>query len=94
MAHGQSSETAERATQIYEERIRPLVEKEHFGKVISIDADSGDYEIANGHDDEVPALRRLRARHVAPKVFGIRIGYRTLGRIGGARWRLAEGERL
>ncbi len=87
-------DVADRATRIYEERIRPLVEGEHFGRVVSIEANSGDYEIALSNADEVPALRRLRSRHSDPKVFSVRVGYRTLGRIGGARWRLAEGERL
>lgn len=88
------SEVADKATRIYEERIRPLVEQEHFGKALSIEAESGDYEIAQDNADEVGALRRLRARHADPQVFTLRVGYRTLGKIGGARWRLAEGERL
>ena len=87
-------DVAERAKAIYESRIRPLVEEAHFGKVVSIDVESGDYEVARDDADEIPALRRLRARHDDPQVFGLRIGYRTVGRMGGARWRLAEGERL
>ena len=94
MAERQRSETAERATQIYEDRIRPLVEKDHFGKALSIDVNSGDYEIAADNADEANAFRRLLARHADPRVFTLRVGYRTHGRIGGARWRLAEGERL
>ena len=62
--------------------------------MLSLDVDSGDYEIARDDEDEVPALRRLRARHADPRIFGLRVGYRTVGRMGGARWRLAEGERL
>ena len=87
-------DVAARAEAIYEERIRPLVERDHLGKVVSIEANSGDYEIARGDEDEVAALRRLRSRHSAPEVFSLRIGYRALGRVGGARWRLAQGERL
>ena len=47
---------AKRAEAIYEARIRTLVEKEHFGKVISIDVNSGDYEIAEGQDDQLGAI--------------------------------------
>ncbi|CAN5368042.1 hypothetical protein BH11ARM2_BH11ARM2_29710 [soil metagenome] len=94
MDEAQRQSIADRATRIYEERIRPLVEKDHFGKVVSIEANTGDYEIAADNADEVPALRRLRARHSDPKVFAVRVGYRTVGKIGGGRWRLAEGEKL
>ena len=87
-------DVAERAKAIYEGRIRPLVEAEHFGKVVSIDVESGDYEVAADPTDEVDALGRLRDRHRDPQVFRLRVGYRTLGRIGGARWKLGEGERL
>ena len=78
-------DVAERATRIYEERIRPRVEEEHFGKVISIDVNSGDYEIAADRGDRMDAVHRLRDRHEAPRVFSIRIGGGPVARIGGAR---------
>lgn len=85
MIERQPSETATRATRIYEERIRPLVEKEHFGKVISIDAESGDYEIEREGEDWFESVRRLRERHSAPKPFSLRIGVGSVARIGGMR---------
>ena len=69
-----------------------VAEREHFGKVVSIDVNSGDYEVVRDDADEIPALRRIRARHNHPQVFGLRVGYRTVGRMGGAKWRLTEGE--
>ena len=71
-----------------------MVEKDHFGKALSIDVNSGDYEIAANNADEVGTLRRLLGRHTDARVFTLRVGYRTHGKIGGARRRLAEGERL
>lgn len=85
MGSRQRSETAERATRIYEERIRSLVEKEHFGKVVSIDADSGDYEIEREGEDWFESVRRLRARHPDPRPFSLRIGVGPVARIGGMR---------
>ena len=76
---------AARAEAIYEARIRPLVEAEHFGKVVSIDVESGDYEVAADRDDRWPALARLRARHARPRVFSLRVGGDPVARIGGFR---------
>lgn len=78
-------DVAERAKAIYEDRIRPLVEREHFGRVLSIDVDSGDYEIAADRDDRWPALERLRGRHERPRVFSLRVGGGPVARIGGFR---------
>lgn len=85
MADRQPSETAEQAIRIYEERIRPLLQEENFGRVISIDAESGDYEIATDRDDRWPSLDRLRRRHPEPRVFTMRIGGGTVAKIGGFR---------
>ncbi len=46
MDEGARRDVAERAKAIYEARIRPLVEREHFVKVVSIDVNGGDYEVA------------------------------------------------
>ena len=78
-------DVAERAKAIYESRIRPLVEGEHFGKVVSIDVESGDYEVAADRDDRWPALARLRGRHGRPRVFSLRVGGEPVARIGGFR---------
>ena len=76
---------AEQGKAIYEARIRHLVEGEHFGKVVSIDVDSGDYEVAADRDDRWPALERLRGRHERPQVFSLRVGGGPVARIGGFR---------
>ena len=80
-------DVAERAKAIYEERLRAVLKREHFGKELLIDVDSGDYEVAQGRDDYFAASDRLEARHPSSRVFVMRIGYRALARIGGARWR-------
>jgi hypothetical protein len=52
-------ETARRGKQLYEQAIRARVESaENIGKVISIDVETGDYEIG---DDPVANSRGLHA---------------------------------
>lgn len=83
-------EVAERAERFYEERIRAIVEREHFGKELLVESNTGDYEIVRDRDDFFDASARLKSRHETPRVFIMRIGYRALARIGGARWRSDE----
>jgi hypothetical protein len=78
----------ERGQAIYEERLRPLVEiEENIGKIISIDVESGDYEIA---DDLVTAGKRVRERHPEAKIYGKRIGYNAVFAVGGSLVRTAR----
>jgi hypothetical protein len=78
---GSSEEIGRRGQHIYEERLRPLVEtEENVGKIISIDVESGDYEI---DDDLIKAGNRLRARHPNAILYGARIGYDAVYGIGG-----------
>ena len=61
-----------RGKELYEQQIRAKVEtKENIGKLISIDVETGNYEI-----DEVTALasRRLRTRNPNAQIFGACIG--------------------
>lgn len=49
--------------ELYEQQIRTHVETaENIGKIISIDVESGDYEI----DDLLVTCRRLQTRHSSP----------------------------
>jgi len=72
-------EIAERGRAIYETRIRQLVEREHVGKYLVIDVDSGDYEIDANH---LAASNRAAARHPNAPLYAMRIGHRAGGRIG------------
>lgn len=79
-------EVAARGRAIYEERIRSRVEPEHVGEFLVIDVDTGEYEMGA---DEVAVMKRAAARHPVHSLYGMRIGYRTMGRIGALRasWR-------
>ena len=76
-----------RGQEIYEEKLRVLLETgENIGKVVSIDIDSGDYEVA---DDLVVAGRRLQARHSDARMYTKRIGYNAVYAVGGSLVRTA-----
>jgi hypothetical protein len=66
--------------EIYERNIRGKVEtEENIGKLISIDIESGDYEI---DPDPLAAGRRLQERHPGAAMYGKRIGYDAVYAIG------------
>jgi hypothetical protein len=78
---GSSEEIGRRGQEIYEKRLRPLVEtEENVGKIISIDVETGDYEI---DDDLIKAGDRLLSRHPNAVLYGARIGYDAVYAIGG-----------
>jgi hypothetical protein len=52
--------------------LKEQLEKEHYGKFIAIEPESGDYEIA---DRAIDAFLRLKERHPDKLLFGRRIGF-------------------
>lgn len=72
-------EIVERGQAIYESRIRPLVERDHFGKYLVLDIETGDNEIDADH---LAASDRAATKHPDALLFAMRIGYRAGGRIG------------
>jgi hypothetical protein len=77
-----SEEIGQRGQEIYETRLRDRVETEaNIGKIISIDVETGDYEI---DDDLIKAGDRLLARHPGASLYGARIGYDAVCAVGGA----------
>lgn len=78
-------ELYKRVKNIYDQQIRAQVENVYDGKIIMIDADSGDYEI---DDVGIAASERLRQRHPNAVFCALRIGYEAVDGFGGAPWRL------
>jgi hypothetical protein len=80
-------EIQRRGQALYDERIRAIVETpENIGKLIAIDVETGDYEIA---DDGIAATRPLRAKNPDAILYGIRIGYNAVYAFGGTLRRTA-----
>jgi len=78
-------EHARRGTALYEQRVRPLVEAGNRGKVVALDVDTGDFEVA---EDTLAASQRLLARHPDAQIWCVRIGYPAVHRFGPLLWAL------
>ena len=72
-------EVCDRGEEIYEERIKALVEPQQIGKFIVIDIESGDYEIS---EDMLIASRRLRERRPNSVRYGAKVGSKFAYRMG------------
>lgn len=77
-----SSESARIGEEIYERDIKPHIDVQaNLGRLLSIDIETGDYEI--GDDDSIDAPLRLHEKHPGAAVYTLRIGYDAVGTIGG-----------
>src|SRR5437879_4307593 len=73
-------EFARRGDAIYENDVRPRLKPADEGKFAAIDIESGVYEIDR---DELKAGNRLRARIPEAQIWMVRVGHRSVHRIGG-----------
>jgi hypothetical protein len=73
-------ELARRGDAIYEENVRPQVHADDEGKFAAIDIESGEFAV---DADELKACRKLRKRAPDAQIWMVRIGYRSVHRIGG-----------
>ncbi|MGO8672614.1 MAG: hypothetical protein ACLQVD_14765 [Capsulimonadaceae bacterium] len=64
---------------IYQERLRSLVEPDYFGKFISIDVETGSYEIG---DDRLDNTHRIRAKNPSAVIYTVKIGCPAVVAIG------------
>lgn len=71
-------EIAQRGEEIYQRDIRPLAEAGNQGRVVAIDVNSGEFELA---DDAITSASRLRKRLPEAVIFVTRIGSSGLHRI-------------
>ena len=81
-------EIIRRGQELYENQIRPQVETtENIGKLISINVETGDYEIG---DDLLITSRRLQAKQSDAAIWAERIGYDAVYAIGGSLVRTVQ----
>ena len=73
-------EVARRADELYRREIRDKVMPQHKGKFLTVDIESGDYEI---DDDDLTGEKRLRARRPNGTFFGFRVGYKDAYSLSG-----------
>ena len=72
-------EFAQRGDLIYQTQIRPQVEVGNHGKIVAIDIETGDFEIANS---TILAVDKLYERKPDAQPWVIRIGHRAVFRFG------------
>jgi len=78
----QGDEISQRGEALYEKSIRAKVETEdNIGKIISIDIETGDYEIDT---DVLAPAQRLLAKKPDAAIYGKRIGYNAVFAVGGS----------
>lgn len=81
-------EITRRGKELYKNAIRAQVETvENVGKIISINVETGEYEI---DDDLLVASRRLQARQADAPIWAERIGFNAVYAVGGALVRTAS----
>jgi hypothetical protein len=68
-----------RGTELYEQKIRPLVQQGNHGRIVAIDIESGDFQVA---DDETEACLPLIAKNPDAQLVCYRIGHRAVQRFG------------
>ncbi len=77
-------EVAERGTEMYETRIRRLVEADNIDRYLAIDVETGDYAI---DDQRYDACMALRKRNPTAQIWGLRIGHVAAASFGGGSTR-------
>ena len=71
----------ERATRIYEERLRAALESDHFGRFVAVEPESGEHFLADSFDG---AVRSARAAHPSRLSHVMRVGHAAAIHMGGA----------
>ncbi len=72
-------ELGRRGREYYDRFLRAKLEPQHNGKFLALEVESGDYELG---DSTLDALERAEGRHPDCAFYLLRIGHRTVGRIG------------
>ena len=73
-------EFARRGDAIYEQQVRPHLKAGEEGKFAAIDIESEEFAI---DADELKACRKLRKRIPDAQIWMVRVGFRSVHRIGG-----------
>ena len=75
-------EHARLGTEIYEQRVSSQLTVDQFGKIVAIDIESGEFEVA---EQTVAAAQRLMARRPDAQIWFVRIGHQGVHRFGVGR---------
>jgi hypothetical protein len=78
-----SEEISRRGEEIYQNELRSKIEAGNIGKLVSIDVETGDYEIGSDSFGDLDAPLRLHAKHADAAIYTLRIGYNAVVALGG-----------
>jgi hypothetical protein len=67
-----NEEAARRGTELYEKKIRPLVEAGNYGRILAIDIESGEFAVA---DERRDACKPLFEKNWDAEIWIVRIGH-------------------
>jgi hypothetical protein len=81
MVSAQTRSVIERATRIYDERLRTGLESSHPGRFVAVEPESGEHFLADTFDG---AVRAARAAHPSRLSHVIRVGHAAALHLGGA----------
>ena len=73
-------EFARRGDAIYEKEVRPQLTAKDVGKFAAIDIESGEFAL---DADELRAGNKLRRRIPGAQIWMVRVGHRSVHRVGG-----------
>ena len=83
MANGENinspEQVAEKGQKIYDEKLKPELEKNHQGEFVVIDVDSGEYVVANSL---IEALQTAKEKYPGKVFHSVRIGFPGIFRMG------------
>ncbi len=68
----EAREVGRLGTEIYDGKLRAILESKDCGRFVAIDVKSQDYEV---DDDDYQASERLRSRHPDARVYVKRVGF-------------------
>ena len=74
-----SDEFARRGTELYESKIRALVEADNLGRILAIDIESGDFAVA---DETIEACQALIDKNPDAQIWSLRIGHIAAEKMG------------
>jgi hypothetical protein len=68
-----------RGTELYEQKIRPLVEQGNRNRIVAIDIETGEFQLA---DEVLEACQAMIAKRPDAQLWCVRIGHRAVERFG------------
>lgn len=85
-AHEQKSDLADRALAVYDEHLKADLERDHFGKLIAVEPESGGYVVATDFQEFV---KKTAAKFGGAPTYMFRVGGGGAVRIGAGRARVS-----